>query len=237
MKKPSDSLQELFFETIQYTRKNSKLGFEYLDKLIVWIVGFSIAGLSLIATKLTEFNFKTDYFLSKTILILLVISIISGIVFRISFYLYQNILNQIDIYLNTAFSNKEFMEVDSPDLSDETDIYEVIRKLKIDFGEDLSHELEIYKNANDSHKTLILNSLKSHYKKKGEWAKADYQLAISYAKDTLQKAYKIPNKEIEKAFNGEKDGNHKFWGWLTAIGFSLCCLSFITVIIILAVAY
>jgi hypothetical protein len=237
MKRPSDALREIIINNLEQSRSNSKFIYEQADKLMVWIVGFSIGGLSIIITNITDLNCIIGYLNSKIILLLLSISIINGIIFRIAFFIYQNILNQIDIFINTSFSNIEQMDTDAQDLSNVNDIDEIILRLKVDFGENLSSELERYKNMDNENKILIINELKNHHKKFREFSKQDYHLAINYVRDTIQKAYKISPREIDKIFNGEYDGNHKFWGYVTFVCFLFSCISFIIVILILSISY
>ncbi len=129
---------------------------------MVWIVGFSVGGLSLIVSNISQFDKTFCYTLTKSILILLTISIISGIVYRIAFYAYQSYYRQIEFFLDGAFSNKEFMEIDPDDLEEEIDMKEVIRRMKEDFGEDVSYMSEIYDQADLEVKSFLLNDLKKH---------------------------------------------------------------------------
>jgi len=237
MKRPFETVKEVFFDSLEKTRENNKFIFEHSDKFMVWIVGFSIGGLSLIVINLSKFDKTFSYILLKSILVLLAISIISGIVYRIAFYTYQIYFRQIEFYLEGAFSNKEFMEIEPDDLTEEKDFKEVIRRLKEDFGENVSDMLDIYEQADTERKLFLLNDLKSHYKKTGEWAKKDFELAIDYAKDTFQKAFGFSKKKVDKIFNDNSSAKLKVAGWITTLSFFLSCLSFVAVIIILCVAY
>ncbi|MET4082845.1 hypothetical protein ABIB40_002809 [Pedobacter sp. UYP30] len=165
MKRPFDTVKDFVFDNLDKTRENNRFIFEHTDKFMVWIVGFSIGGLSLIIINLNKFDKTFSHSFLKSILVLLVISIISGIVYRIAFYTYQVYYQQIEFYLEGAFSNKEFMEIEPDDLTEETDIKEVIRRLKEDFGEDVSNMFSIYEKSDEERKLFLLNDLKSHYKK------------------------------------------------------------------------
>ena len=198
MKRPYETVKEIFFENLTQLRENQKYNFSNSEKYMVWIVGFSVGGLSIIVTHLTEFNDLYSRNIIKTTLILLAVSIISGIIYRWAFYLFQIKYQGVEFYLKGAFSNHEIMDIEAEDLSDEQDINEVIRRIKLDFGEDVSHVVEIYKQVDDKMKSFLLNDLKSHHKKTALWAKAEYDLAIQYVKYTFKNAFGISDTRIEK---------------------------------------
>lgn len=204
---------------------------------MVWIVGFSIGGLSIIVTNLTSFNQLFSHYNIKTVLILLATSIIAGIIYRWAFYLYQVQYQKIEFYLQGAFSDKEIMEIDADDITNETDIKEVIRRINTDFGEDISNVLQLYNQADDKGKEFLLMDVKRHYKKTGEWAKKDFELAMRYAKDVYKEAFGLSEKRINKMQTSSATRKLKFFGWTLTIAFLLSCLSFIAVIIILTVLF
>lgn len=237
MKRPFDTVQEIFFENLEKLRENQRYNFSNADKYMVWVVGFAIGGLSIIVTNLTQFNQSFSHFTIKTILVLLATSIISGILYRWAFYLWQIQYQSIEFYLQGAFTDKEIMEIDPDDLTNETDIKEVVRRIKTDFGEDFSHILSIYNQANDAGKEYLLNDMKNHYKKTGEWAKKDFEFAMNYVRGIYKSAFGLSQKKIDKLFNADTAENLKFYGRTVAITFFLSCLSFISVVIILCIKY
>lgn len=237
MKRPFEIVKETFFENLDKLKENQRYNFSNSDKYMVWVVGFAIGGLSIIVTNLTQFNQSFSHCIIKTILILLAISIISGILYRWAFYIWQIQYQSVEFYLQGAFSDKEIMETNPDDLTNEKDIKEVVRRIKIDFGEDVSHILPIYEQANVDGKEYLLNDLKNHYKKVGEWAKRDFELAMTYIKDIYKTAFGLSQKKVDKLFNSNTTKKLKFFGWMAAIMFLLSCLSFVTVVIILCVVY
>lgn len=122
-------------------------------------------------------------------------------------------------------------------MANETDIKEVVRRIKTDFGEDVSHVLPIYEQVNEEGKEYLLNDLKNHHKKIGEWAKRDFELAMTYVKDIYKAAFGLSQKRIDKLFNTSTVQKLKFFGWTVTILFLLSCLTFIAVVIILCIAY
>src|SRR5690348_17672665 len=105
MKRPFDSIRETFFENLDKLKENQRYNFSNSDKYMVWVVGFAIGGLSIIVTNLTQFNQSFSHSIIKAVLILLSISIISGIIYRWSFYLWQVQYQNIEFYFQGAFSD------------------------------------------------------------------------------------------------------------------------------------
>jgi hypothetical protein len=237
MKRPFETVTETFFENLDKLKENQRYNFNNSEKFMIWIVGFSMGGLSIILTNLTQFNQSFSHCIIKTVLSLLSVSIISGIIYRWTFYLFQMEYQNVEFYLQGAFSNKEIMEIDHDDLTEETDIKEVVRRLKIDFDEDASYVLDDYLKVNDTGKLFLLNDLKAHYKKVGDNVKAEYDFAIKYVKNTYKEAFGLSDKRIDKLFNSNTAKRLKFYGWTTAIAFFISCLTFIAVIIILCLNF
>jgi hypothetical protein len=238
MKRPFDTIRELFFENVNRSRENARFIFTQSDNLLVWLVGFSIGGLSIIVSNLTTFNSTFSHCTVKTVLTLLTISIIAGILYRIAFYIYQINYRNIEIFLETAFSNKEFMDIDPDDLTEVKDIKVVIRKLKDGFGEDLSHIQNIYDTVDEHHKNLMLEDLKKHYNNLSLWAKHDFTNAMEFVKDTYKKAFGLSDKKTNSLFSKSHSATLlKIFGWITTVSFLICCGTFIAVILILCTQY
>jgi hypothetical protein len=237
MKRPYENIKQIFFENLDKVKENQRFNYKFLDKYMIWVVGFSITGLGIIVTNLTGFSTAFDHCVLKIILILLSTSIISGIIYRLAFYFWQVQYQAIEFFLQGAFSDNEIMETYPDDLEDENDIKEVVRRIKNDFGEDVSHMLPLYDQGPPDIQQLILDDLKDHYKKTGEWAKRDFEFGMNYVKSIYKTAFGFSQKRIDKIFTEQTPTKLKIYGWITLISFLLCCLSFIAVIIILCAAY
>jgi hypothetical protein len=237
MKRPFEAITEMFFDNLDRVKENQKFNFSNSEKYMIWVVGFSVGGLAIIVTNLTSFNTLFSHKIIKTVLILLSTSIIAGMIYRWAFYFYQIYYQSTEFQLRAAFSNTEIMEIDADDLASENDINEVVRRIKTDFGEDVSHVLEIYEGVDETGKTYLLNDLKKHYKKTGERVKKEFEFSIKYVKDVYRSAFGWSEKRIEKVFNTQVAEKLRFWGLTVSIAFLVSCLSFITVLILLTVLY
>lgn len=237
MKGPFEVLTNTMFENLTIQRENQRFNFNYLDNFMIWIVGFAIGGLSIIAANLTALNKLLDHHVIKIILILLTVSIVSGIIYRWSFYLYQVYYQNFEFYLRGAFSNKEMMEIDPEEIKDEKDIKEVVRRLKTDFGEDASFILDTYKSLNTEGKEMLLADFKNHYQRIAKSVKEEYILALAYTKDTFVKGFGISEKRYDQAFTQNSAPYLKFYRTLSGVAYVLSTISFIIVILILVCNY
>ncbi|WP_461639192.1 hypothetical protein [Labilibaculum euxinus] len=237
MKRPFEFVMDNFFENLDKVKENQRYNFNNSERFMIWIVGFSIGGLSIIVANLTKFTNSFDHSTIKTILILLSTSIISGILYRWFFYIYQIHYQSIEFYLQGAFSNQQIMEVNPDDISKENDIKEVIRRLKIDYDDDVSHVLDEYSKLNQEGKLIVLNDLKARYQTVAQGVKGEYEFAMNYAKDTYKEAFGLSNKSAERMFQPNSSKRFKLFGRLTSFSFLISCLSFIAVVIILCIKY
>jgi hypothetical protein len=235
MKRPSETLIHFFLENLESLKENQRNNFHLLDQLVLWIVGLSIGGLSLILINLTDLAQFFSYIILKISIILLVISLISGISFRCFCYLLQLEFQKAEFYLRGALTDKNFMQNDPSQIDNENDINEIIRQFKNDFDEDLSFELQNYNDASESHKLVIITSLKNHYKKISEWSKKDFELGQQFINDTFQKAFGLSKKEYSIFNNPNRPNRSSQYAKACFYLFLACCVSF-TFAIILALA-
>jgi hypothetical protein len=237
MKRPFEFVMDTFFEGLDNLKENQRLNFNNSEKFMIWVVGFSIGGLSIIVTNLAQFSNSFDHCTIKTILILLSTSIISGILYRWFFYIYQTLYQNIEFYLQGAFSRQQIMEVNPDDISNENDINEVIRRLKVDYDDDVSHILDEYATLTEEGKLIVLNDLKARYENIAQGAKREFENAMDYAKNTFKEAFGLSDKAADKMFQPNSSKKFKIFGLLTSIAFLISCLSFIAVVIILCIKY
>lgn len=237
MKGPFETVREIFFENLERTRENTKYNFSNMERFMLWIVGFSIGGLSIIATNLTDFDKRYEHDLIKIVLVFLTISIILGIIYRWAFHLLQIENQEIEFYLRSAFSDKKMMKIETDDISNETDVREVIRRIKVDFGEDLSRLLEEYGNMDSDGNTLFLQEMKDRYNKIDKWAKNDFEKAKSHIKEIFKITYGFSNEKIERKFSPRSSKKILLLSRIVNMSLLLCCLSFIAVVIILVSFY
>lgn len=237
MKRPFEFVMDTFFESLDNLKENQRYNFNNSEKFMIWVVGFSIGGLSIIVTNLAQFSNSFDHRTIKTILILLATSIISGILYRWFFYIYQILYQNIEFYLQGAFSRQQIMEVNPDDISNENDINEVIRRLKVDYDDDVSYILDEYAKLTEEGKLIVLNDLKTRYQIIAQGVKKEFEFAMDHSKDTFKKAFGLSDKVANRMFKPNSSRKFRLFGLLTTIAFLISCLSFIAVVVILCIKY
>ena len=236
MKRPFDSIKEIFSDSLTRSREDLKAMFEQAHSFMIWIVGFSIGGLSLIVANVSKIDQNICHSCIKCILILLTTSIISGIIYRLSIIRYQAKFRDAMFYIEGSFSDKQIIPT-TRNLSNENDIKEIVKFIKEDFDEDLFHVIDIYESADAEHKMQMLSDIKIHYEKSGQWAKKSFDNGINFAKDVYQKAFGLSTDKVNKLFNDYSSRQLRIWMLIASISFYLSCLTFIAVIIILCASY
>lgn len=238
MKRPFESITETFSNSLERVRENQITNFANAERFLVWIVGFSIGGVSIIFSNLTSIN--QNYCVSdiKIVLWCLCLSIISGLIFRWSFFKMQTYYQNIEFFLQGAFSNTEaMMETDPQDLSDTNEVQEIIRKLKFDYDLDYNFILETFDNYDDDNKEIIKQNLKNNYKIAAENVKKEYELSMDYVQDVYSRAFGISKEKIQKLLNKSQSKYFKIYGKISDVAFLISCLSFLFAIIYLAILY
>jgi len=61
MKRPFEFVMDNFFESLDKVKENQRYNFNNSERFMIWIVGFSIGGLSIIVTNLAQFTNSFDY--------------------------------------------------------------------------------------------------------------------------------------------------------------------------------
>lgn len=238
MKRPFDVVRGTILRNIISSKETSKFLFEHSDKLLVWIVGFSIGGITIIVTNLTELNKSFTHFDLKLILLFFSISIIFGIIYRISFYFYFIHYKNMEIFIEVSFSENEMMNIHFKDVSQVNNVLEMERMIKQDFGKKYYDIAELPETITDENKEDMLLSLRSLYTTLCTLSKKEFDDAIKSTKEFFQKSYGLSDKKIDKIFSNNNSYKWlKFYVWLTSISFLICCISFILVIIILCYTY
>lgn len=239
MERPFDTRLKLVYETLEKTKENFIFNFNQNDKILVWIVGFSVTAISLIISKISDISENYSDYILKTVLLLLTTSIISGIIYRLSALLFLQKYQSIMFFLEGAFSKEKTMPTETQELKNPDDIHEIYQKIKTNFDYDYSDIIELYNQPQSAEsKNYYIEYLKNEYARLAEWAKNEYQHADEYMKSVYKIAFGLSDKQISKLFSKNKDSFYlKLWGWISVISISICLITFISVIVILSMNY
>ncbi|MFC4633477.1 hypothetical protein ACFO3O_06140 [Dokdonia ponticola] len=238
MKRPLEVLTKIKLENLAESKNNIIFNFNQIDKILVWIVGFSITGISIIVSNIADLNSKFEIHILKTILLLLCISIISGIIYRLAALIYLSIFQKILFYLKGSFSNYEMTPIKS-DIIDPENINEVYQKIKKGFDIDYSDVVENYNKYESNEikeKSLLL--LNKEYKRLTEQAKKEEEFTEDFINTTFRKVFGISEKRLEKTVYSSNDTFFlKFWNATKIVMLFACVFCFISTIVILTSNY
>lgn len=239
LRNPSDFIIESFRRNIEVQTKAVQFAFQQADKILTWLIGFSITILTLILSKFSSINSTYPNLLVKAVLYLLVFSIVSGITYRILSFFSNMEMIALEGYFNCAFSNEKCMNINAVPIEDDMDYHELILKLKNDFGIDYSEENLIYSQLEEEKQTVIRNNLRTHYNSMLAFAKKNYNDGMAFIEDTYRKADFIPKKHVDAMFSENKSkliNRYRFPKLSTAFAiFSI--VAFISALTLLVVYY
>lgn len=239
MERPFDTVVKAAHGTLEKTEKNYIFRFNQNDKILVWIVGFSITAITLIVSNTTDLNkaYRSD--ILKTALLLLIISVISGIIYRVAALAFLTKYQGKMSFIEGALPREKMMPTKVPDVSSIDEIQEISQLLQIYFDIDYSDIVDEYNNTtSEESKEHYLEYLKSEYERLGEWAANDYENGVNYLRSLYRDTFGWSDNQIDKNLEATNDIlSLKTYGWISTISISICIISFVSVLILLAYYY
>ncbi|WP_291128563.1 hypothetical protein [Flavobacterium sp. UBA7682] len=238
-KRPFDVVTEIALQSLKKSSENFKFNFTQQDQILVWIIGFSIVGTTLLISNILNVNQLFNCYIIKSVLILLCSSIIFGIIYRIFALLFLTKYQQTLFYLEGAFTKDEMMRLEINELDSTMNIHQINQKIENDFGHSYSDIIELHKDAvNEEQKEYYLNYLKAEYINLAKRAKIEYEYSIDYIKGVYKKAFGLKQKTIDKMFlNNNNSFYLKLYRIISICSFLISIGTFITVLIILVANY
>lgn len=239
MERPFDSRLRQTYETLEKSKENFIFNFNQNDKILVWIVGFCVTAISLIISNVGKITVNYSAYLLKTILILLGLSITSGIIYRFSALLFLTRYQNAMFYLKGAFSQEHIMAENTRYLKNCNNIHEIYQYIKMDFGHDYSYVIKLYKQSQtEESKNYYTGYLMSEYERLAKWSKKEYEHVNNYIKIVFKNAFGFTDKKINKIFNENSNSIYlKLWTIICKISISICLISFISAILIIVFNY
>lgn len=161
---PYIQIRKLYRATNNESKEFAKYAFEKVDSISIWIIGLSIGSISLFASNIKNIKLAVQghgLFNLNTILLLLFISVVCGIFYRIIFLLFYMNLNNAFRGMDIALSDEETMDTESMLLGEED--FNQLHKLVSQYI-DIDDNLKLqYQNAPAPVKTHIIKLLISDY--------------------------------------------------------------------------
>jgi len=233
-KNPYRGLMEMSKLTYENDKKSLEYFFDYTDKFITWLIGFGVAGISLILANLEKLNSTIPY---KWVVLLLSLTIIFGLLYRLIAYLYLTKMKGLENYFAGFFGDLEVWPVVAEDISNAT--YEEVINLIGDFDEK-PESLEKMKGDD-------LGDLKEYYLSLIEHSKKFFYIGANALALTYEEAFKIKQKKtielLEMSFGlrqakGNIIGfNARMWGRAINLFFTLSIISFLTCSVIVCLSF
>lgn len=236
MKAPFDDIIDLYSSNLSRAVEYDKQNIEFLQNFIIWLIGFSIGALYLLASNFLGFKEILSYGILKSILIMLSLSITFGIFSRVTLFFYLSAYNGNLFYIEGALSNKEMMTNEPQDVSREDRAEVLIDLLKFDFGIDESPVLPAYLAASPEDKLLIIEALKKRYTDMGIYAVKSYNNAFDHINAVMKTGLGFTNKEL-KSMTDTSGTKIRFLRNMSFGFLFFSCASFILSLIVLSIAY
>lgn len=239
MERPFNTRLRQTYEALEKSQENFIFNFNQTDKILVWVIGFSVTAISLIISNIGKISDNYSTCILKATLMLLVLSITCGIIYRFSALLFLTRYQNIIFYLKGAFSQENTMAENTRKLNNPNDIHEIYQNIKMDFGHDYSDIINLYNQSQtEESKNYYIGYLKSEYERLAEWSTKEYEYANNYIKDVFKNAFGFTDKKINKIFSENNNSFYlKLWTRICQISISICLISFVIVILILAFYY
>lgn len=227
--RPLDQLREIFRASNRESKELLKYVFEKSDNISLWIIGLSIGGISIFANNIADIQKVISLCYLRPILLLLAISVTSGIIYR-GLYLYffvvmNNTLRGIDI----AFSNSKSMDTES-NLTGKETFKELVDKVNDGFGDDLSYLLPAFENIDEKARVEVYKSVVDHYLKSLEFAQQDEDRALDFVADTYSNFFGMNKEKFLRKIKSPEAGGANQYRWtlvLTTIFYFIYILTFI----------
>ena len=130
MERPFDTRLRQTYGTLEKIKENFIFNFNQNDKILVWIVGFSVTAITLIVSNIADLSKNYSVCVLKTVLILLTASIVCGIIHRFSALIFLTKYQSIMFFLEGAFSKEKTMPTKTHELKTQMIFTKFIRILK-----------------------------------------------------------------------------------------------------------
>ena len=163
------------FETEKRTResKNLEFLFHYTDAFATWIIGFCIAGLTLIVSNYDNIH-KNLHATPKPLVVFLMISILSCLLYRVFSYYMIVFDKNLDNYLSGAFGEYELSTTSMDEDVLNGDSKYIIKRLKDDFN------IDVIAASTDDELQRQRPSLLNHYQEWCDYNQKQWQIALNH---------------------------------------------------------
>lgn len=236
-KNPYEGIKEIAKVAYETDKKSLELIFDYSDKFITWLFGFSVTGISLI---IANYDSLTKFSSINWVIVLLACTIIFGLSYRLAAYTYIVKNKNLENYFLGYFGDLDIWPVKVEEDISAFTTSQMVNMIKDDFNEDP-------KDYSKSEAELNPEYLKKHYLSLIEHSKKYFYIGANSLGETYEVAYKIKKEKtvelLEMAFGlKESKGNligynALFWKKLMRFLFVFSVLSFLICTILITISF
>ena len=232
-KTPFSAITDICYNIISEQKQDAIYKYSEMDKILVWIVGFAITGFSLIISNKIDFSRQFQKDVIVIILSFLFLSIICGILYRISSFFAISHFQQLIFKLKGSFMSDEMMNTEPLNKNIDNITY-INNEILINYGHNYEDIVKRYFIAeNEKEKKLLINYLINEHNELASIAKKDEEYSTEYVYSTYKRIFGLNNKQFQLI---EKTNNtfwFKFWEKFRLWSLLLTLISFIIVLLIL----
>lgn len=203
---PHDAVIKIFRDTYSRDKDIFKTANASVDSMLTWLVGFAVAGITLIVSNFDKFT--GSGFGVRIPVLCLSCTLAAGLVCRVLLYIFALKIANLEHLFSTALSELEVMNFKPVEIK-EMNTDELLELMEYNFG----RKIEKYNKEGEE---INLEFLKSYYTKFESFAKENFYYGINRIALLLETAYQIPREETVTQFEisvGLKEGSIKKVGF------------------------
>lgn len=197
LERPFITIRRLARKNNALTKDTVKYVFEKSDSLSLWLIGISLAAISLLVSSFNDITKHITPHNLRVVFVFLFVSVFCGILYRIISIWYYILMDAafrvIDFILDP---DNEHMDTE-PILSNNENFNDLI-DLVNEFETLPSNIQDTYNNSNDLIKKKTYDDMLELYIKHTAWAKRDTDFTIEYLADIYNKHLGISKNRFKK---------------------------------------
>jgi hypothetical protein len=227
-KNPYNVLKELSKGQFDRNKALLEFGHSQSDSFITWIIGFGVAAISLLVANLEALH-RNGHGSAKPLIVLLTLSICSGLIYRSLSYHMIILYKKLEDYFAGVFADIDMSPIEpDPDIHSAS-FDEVIRRLNDDFEEAIPYSNPL----TDDQKAIEIPRLRQHYIDLCNHSKKLFDLAIDHWADVNQTAFKISKEKFKKQASNPHIGFRlRLWAAFASVLYFICILTFMAAVIV-----
>jgi hypothetical protein len=229
----AETIRNLYYKSIDNSNKVS----ENFDKVIVWIVGFSIGGIALLVSQSDKLQMYSPGDLN-IIAVSLTLAVLFGVIGRISYAICLRLSYPITMQIESqllAYENPYKATKLKGDESAENILY----LLKVDFDLEAKGLEQKISNSTTESKSKLDEEARAFYQQYVDWTKTQRETSQKLISDVFVNALKLKKKEAMDYSEGKKlkPKLMRFTGKIASYSYLICCIAFVWAITFFAGAF